>query len=45
MRNEDLKAGHDLSERDRAIAHPVPHRLGIVDEDDEVVVFALEVDF
>ena len=44
MCDEDLEAAHHLSQGDRAIALPILDGLGIVDEDDEVLVFTLVVD-
>jgi len=43
--DEDLEAGHDLSERDGSIALPLLDLLGVVDEDDEVFFLALVEDF
>jgi hypothetical protein len=42
---ENLEPGHDLSQGDRAIVLPFLNGGGIVDEDDEVFVFAFEKDF
>lgn len=42
--DKDLERAHNLCERDRLIRLPVLGRLDIVNEDDEVLVLALEVD-
>jgi len=42
--NKDLERAHNLCERDRLISLPVLGRLDIINEDDEVLVLALEVD-
>lgn len=45
MAGEDLEARHHLCQGDAAVLLPVLHRLFGVDEDDEVLVLALMVDF
>lgn len=42
--NKDLERADNLRKRDRLIGLPVLGRLDIVNEDDEVLVLALEVD-
>ena len=42
---ENLEPGHDLSQGNRTVALPFLDGGGIVDEDDEVFVFAFEKDF
>jgi hypothetical protein len=44
VRNEDLEAADNLSERDRLVGLPVTDGLGRFDKDDVVVVASLEVD-
>ena len=44
VRNEDLEGADDLGERDALVALPLLEGLCVVDEDDEVVLLALEVD-
>jgi hypothetical protein len=44
VRNKDLEGADNLCKWDRLISLPVLGRLDIVDEDDEVLVLALEVD-
>lgn len=43
--HKDLEAVHDLGEGDGAVVFPVLDGLDVVDEDDEIFVFALVVDF
>lgn len=43
MSDEDLERADDLSERDSLVSLPLLSRLGIVNEDDKVIVLALEV--
>jgi hypothetical protein len=44
VRNEDLEAADNLSERDRLVGLPVTDGLGRLDKDNVVVVASLEVD-
>lgn len=41
MRHENLKAIHNLRQRDRAIIFPLVERIGIVDVHDEIFFLAL----
>lgn len=45
MSDKDLEAVDDLGEGDGAVVFPVLDGLDVVDEDDEIFVFALVVDF
>ena len=45
VRNKDLEAAHDLCQRDGPILGPVLKGLGVIDEDDEVFILALVVNF
>ena len=44
MGNEDLECTDDLSKRDGLVSLPVVCSLNIINEDNEVVCLALEVD-
>jgi hypothetical protein len=45
MRNKNLPPTQDLLQRDGAVLSPVVYGSDVIDEDDEVVEFALVVDF
>lgn len=45
MGDEDLKTADDLRERNRAILLPRLHGLSVINEDYEVILFALVMDF
>lgn len=44
MRNKDLEGTNEVCERNALVLLPLLKRLGVVDEDDEVVLLALVVD-
>ena len=44
MGNEDLEGTDDLCERDALVILPLLESLGVIDEDNEVVLLALVVD-
>jgi len=44
VRDEDLVGGDEVGQRDRLVRLPLLEQLGILNEDDEVVLLALVVD-
>ena len=44
MSNEDLERGDNLGQRDTLVSLPLLRGLCVVDEDDKILVLALEVD-